>query len=92
MYLLYGVVEKKRWKFILGYGYHFTNTHGRGYPPEIKPQALRLYTENMGLRSIGRILGVNAATMMHWIRDEGKKLMQQIKRSLLEALDGMDLI
>jgi hypothetical protein len=75
-----------------GCGYHFTNTHGRGYPPEIKLQALRLYTENMGLRSIGRILGVNASTVMHWIRDEGKKLMEQIKGSLPEALDEMDLI
>jgi hypothetical protein len=46
----------------------------------------------MGLRSIGRILGVNASTVMHWIRDEGKKLMEQIKGSLPETLDEMDLI
>jgi hypothetical protein len=73
-------------------GHHFTNMHGRGYPPEMKLQALRLYTENVGLRSIGRLLGVDAATVMHWVKDEGKKLMQQIKGSLPEAIDGMDII
>lgn len=49
-------------------GYHFTNMHGRGYPPELKLQALRLYTENMGLRSIARILEVDASTVMRWVR------------------------
>ena len=73
-------------------GYNFTNTHGRGKPPELRLQALRMYTENMGLSSIGRLLGVDAATVMHWVRDEGKKLMDQLRRAVPESLDGMDII
>ncbi len=73
-------------------GYNFTNTHGRGYPPEVRLQALRMYTENMGLSSIGRLLGVDTATVMHWVRDEGKKLMEQLRRAIPKSLDGMDII
>jgi transposase len=73
-------------------GYHFTNTHGRGYPPEIRLQALRLYTENMGLRAIGRFLGIDPATVMHWVEDEGVKLLEQLRNRIPESLDGMDII
>ncbi len=73
-------------------GYHFTNTHGRGYPPLLRLRALQLYTENVGIRSIGRLLGVDAATVVHWVRDEGRALMRQIKASLPEAIDAMDII
>ena len=73
-------------------GYNFTNTHGRGYPPEIRLQALKMYTENLGLSSIGRLLGVDAATVMHWVRDEGKKLLEQLRRAVPQSLDGMDII
>lgn len=82
---------KQRYK-CKGCGYHFTNLHGRGYPPELKLQALKLYTENVGIRSIGRLLGVDSATVVHWVRDEGKKLMQQLKDSLPEKLDSLDII
>ena len=73
-------------------GYHFTNTHGRGYSPEIRLQAFKLYTENVGIRSIGRLLDVNPSTVMHWIKDEGRALMKQLKSSLPDTLDGMDII
>ena len=73
-------------------GYNFTNTHGRGYPPELRIQALKLYTENVGIRSIGRLLGVNPSTVVHWVRDEGQSLMQQLKHSLPASLDAMDII
>lgn len=82
---------KQRYK-CRGCGYHFTNTHGRGKSPELRLQALKLYTENVGLRSIGRLLGVDAATVLHWVRDEGRALMQQIKGSLPEMIDPMDII
>ena len=73
-------------------GYHFTNTHGRGYPPEIKLYALRLYTENMGIRSIGRILGVHSSTVVHWVREGGQQLMERFRESMPEKLDAMDII
>jgi len=73
-------------------GYNFTNTHGRGKPPEMRLQALKLYTENVGIRSIARLLGVDAATVIHWVRDEGKALMKQIKGALPESVDALDII
>jgi hypothetical protein len=82
---------KQRYRCV-GCGYNFTNTHGRGKPPELRLQALRLYTENVGIRSIGRLLGVDAATVVHWVRDEGKALMRQIKGSLPESVDALDII
>lgn len=83
--------DKQRYK-CKDCGYNFTNTHGRGYSPEIRIHALRLYTENVGIRSIGRLLGIHPSTVVHWVRDEGKVLMQQLKHSLPETLDGMDII
>lgn len=73
-------------------GYNFTNLHGRGYSPEKQIEALKLYTENMGIRSIGRYLGVDASTVVHWIRDAGKKLMKRLESSIPESIDGMDII
>ena len=75
-----------------GCGYNFTNTHGRGKPPEMRLQALKLYTENVGIRSISRLLGVDPATVVHWVRDEGRALMRQIKGSLPESVDALDII
>jgi len=73
-------------------GYHFTNTHGRGYPPELRLQALKLYTENVGIRSISRLLEVSPATVVTWVRDEGRALMKQIKGSLPDQIDALDII
>jgi len=51
-----------------------------------------MYTENVGLRSIGRLLGVDVATVMHWVKDEGGKLLEQLRRAVPDSLDGMDII
>ena len=73
-------------------GYNFTNIHGRGYPPELQIQALKLYSENMGIRSIGRFLGVDPSTVMNWIRNAGEKLMDRLRSAVPESIDGMDII
>jgi transposase-like protein len=39
-----------------------------------KKQALHLYLEGLGFRSIGRILGVSNVYVLNWIRDFGKKV------------------
>ncbi len=75
-----------------GCGYNFTNSHGRGYPPALKLQAFQLYTENMGIRSIARFLGVSPSTVMRWLRDEGRDIMAKIKNSLPDALPPQDII
>ena len=42
-------------------------------PKSQKKQALHLYLEGLGFRSIGRILGVSNVSVLNWIRDFGKK-------------------
>jgi transposase-like protein len=41
-----------------------------------KRQALQLYLEGLGFRSIGRILGVSNVSVLNWIRDFGKKVQE----------------
>jgi transposase-like protein len=43
-------------------------------PISQKKQALHLYLEGLGFRSIGRILGVSNVSVLNWIRDFGKKV------------------
>ena len=40
----------------------------------IKRQALELYLEGLGFRSIGRLLGFSNVTILNWIRTFGKQL------------------
>ena len=75
-----------------GCGYHYTNTHGRGYPLEMKLQAVRLYKEGVGFRGIGRLLGVSNVTVLKWMRDAGKLLKQKVLSQLPEQVDAMDVI
>jgi transposase len=73
-------------------GYAFTNMHGRGKPPAMKLQALQLYTENVGLRSIARLLGVSPSTVMRWVAESGRQIMERMRSTLPASLDGMDII
>lgn len=73
-------------------GYNFTNVHGRGYSPEVQIQALKLYAENMGIRSIARFLEVDPSTVMLWVRNEGQKLMKRLQQAVPKSIDGMDII
>jgi len=43
-------------------------------PKSFKQQALHLYLEGLGFRSIGRILGVSNVSVLNWIRDFGEKV------------------
>ena len=43
-------------------------------PRSVKRQALHLYLEGLGFRSIGRILGVSNVSVLNWIRDFGNKV------------------
>ncbi len=44
------------------------------YPLSIKKQALHLYLEGLGFRSIGRILKVSNVSVLNWIRSFGKEV------------------
>ncbi|KAA6342937.1 hypothetical protein EZS27_009342 [termite gut metagenome] len=40
----------------------------------MKKQALHLYLEGLGFRSIGRVLGVSNVSVLNWIRNFGKEV------------------
>ena len=58
--------NKQRYK-CNDYNYKFTNTHGRGYPPSMKAEAMQLSSENMGIRSIARYF--NCSGFVKWAID-----------------------
>ena len=45
-------------------------------PKYLKKQALHLYLEGLGFRSIGRFLGVSNVSVLNWIRDFGQKVQE----------------
>jgi uncharacterized protein YjcR len=42
----------------------------------MKKQALHLYLEGLGFRSIGRFLGVSNVSVLKWIRSFGKEVQE----------------
>lgn len=51
-----------------------TISQGKSYSTEKRFEALKLYLEGLGFKSIGRILGVSNVTVLKWIRSMGEKL------------------
>lgn len=52
---------------------NYTVEHKAGIKPEYKRLALMMYLEGMGLRSIGRIIGVSNVSVLKWIKSFGVK-------------------
>ncbi len=68
-----GIVrEKQRWR-CRACTYRHT-VQQRGTDVRIKRQALELYLEGLGFRSIGRILKVSHVAVYNWIKAHGKKI------------------
>jgi transposase-like protein len=56
-------------------GYNYSVVLRKGtYAMSVKKQALHLYLEGIGFRSIGRILKVSNVSVLNWIRSFGKEL------------------
>lgn len=54
-------------------GYKYTVViKSTGKPTSMKRQALQLYLEGLGFRSIGRYLGVSNVSVLNWIRSFGE--------------------
>jgi transposase-like protein len=45
-------------------------------PKSMKKQALHLYLEGLGFRSIGRFLGISNVSALNWIRSFGKEVQE----------------
>lgn len=46
----------------------------RGYPPDVRAQALRMYVDGLGFRRIGRLLGVNHQSVANWVTAAADRL------------------
>lgn len=53
------------------------------YPIEKKIQAIKLYTEGMGMRSIERIEKVPIALLVHWFRNFGKMIREKLSAIII---------
>ncbi len=58
-------------------------------PKSMKKQALQLYLEGLGFRSIGRILGVSNVSVLNWIRSFGKEVQELNSES--QAIEVVEL-
>lgn len=58
-------------------GYNFTDTSPRGCPFDTKLQALHLYLEGLGFRSIARFLKVSNVAVLNWIKSFGANIESQ---------------
>lgn len=56
---------------------NWTLRKSRAYDISVRFQALKLYLEGLGFRSIGRILNVSNVTVLKWIRSMGEKIFQE---------------
>ena len=66
--------DKQRYK-CKDCGYHYSVEFRKSTSTlSIRKQALELYLEGLGFRSIGRILGFSHVSIYRWIREFGEKL------------------
>lgn len=57
----------------------------RGYPPEIRQQALALVLEGLSLRAVARIVQVNPQSVANWLAAEQTRRQEQGESSLPPA-------
>ncbi len=55
-------------------GCRYTKSTQRGYPPQQRHLAVRLYLEGLGFRSIGRIIKVSNVAVLKWVRKAAGQL------------------
>jgi len=65
---------RQRYKcYVCGYNYS-VEIKSTASPASVKRQALQLYLEGLGFRSIGRFLGVSHVSVQKWIKKFGQEL------------------
>ena len=68
-----GIVKQRQRYFCKDCGHHFT-VEQVGKPNKLKRDALILYLEGLGFRSIGRYLNVSHVAVFNWIKSFGEKI------------------
>jgi len=80
-----GVVKGKQRYLCKECGYRHTVPF-RGKSPTLKRQALELYLEGLGFRSIGRFLKCSHVAVYHWIKAYGESI------ATIRSASGVDII
>ncbi len=80
-----GVVKGKQRYLCKECGYRHTVPF-RGKSPTLKRQALELYLEGLGFRSIGRFLKCSHVAVYHWIKAYGESI------ETIRSASGVDII
>jgi len=81
------IKEKQRYK-CKSCGYRHTVSY-RGISPSIKRQALELYLEGLGFRSIGRFLNCSHVAVYNWIKAYGESI-ESIRSTAVVDIIEMD--
>jgi transposase-like protein len=81
-----GIVKGKQRYKCKGCGYRYTVTH-KGASKDVKRQALNLYLEGLGFRSIGRILNFSHVAVYNWIKVFGEKLEDLKSDTVVEVVE-----
>jgi len=61
--------------------YNFSSFQKRGKSKEIKKQAIEMYLEGLGFRSIGRVLKVSNVAVLKWVRKATENLRDILKEN-----------
>ncbi|MCO5381150.1 MAG: IS1 family transposase [Methanosarcina barkeri] len=70
-----GIVGGRQWYKCSACGYNYTvELKSTAFSASVKRQALQLYLEGLGFRSIGRFLGVSHVSVQKWIKKFGQGL------------------
>ncbi len=83
-----GIVKGRQRYSCKGCGYNYTvELKSTAQPNSVKRQALQLYLEGLGFRSIGRFLGVSHVAVYNWIKSFGSKVEELKSRSSVEVVE-----
>jgi len=81
-----GIVKSKQRYLCKDCNHHFTVEH-IGKPNSVKRDALILYLEGLGFRSIGRYLKVSHVAVFNWIKSFGEKLEEFRNTGEIEVIE-----
>ena len=81
-----GIVGGRQRRKCKSCGYRHTVPY-RGVSPEKKKQALELYLEGLGFRSIGRFLKCSHVAVYNWIKASGKTVKNLRSNSPLDVVE-----
>ena len=73
-------------------GCNYTKSTPRGYPIEVKREALRYYLEGIGFRKIERLLGISHTAVIYWVKKAGEKIKEiAFEERKAEKVDILEL-